>query len=71
MFEFGAYTGAWPPKRSREKGSRGEAGKARISLDETIIYELNVRGFSKLNDEIPEDYAAASPPSRNPGRSRI
>ena len=34
---------------------RGDPGRNRVAWDQTIIYELHVRGFTKLNPGVPEE----------------
>ena len=42
------------PRRSRERRLPGEPGHKRIAPEALIIYELNLRGFSRLNPAVPE-----------------
>ena len=41
-------------RRSRERPPAGEPGHKRIAPEALVIYELNLRGFSRLNPAIPE-----------------
>ena len=54
LFEFGADTGARVPKGVAIAPPSGEPGRVRVDWRHTILYELNLRGFSKLRDDIPE-----------------
>ena len=54
MFAFGADTGADTPKAIAGAPPAGEPGRKRIAPEALIIYELNLRGFSRLNPAIPE-----------------
>jgi glycogen debranching enzyme GlgX/4-alpha-glucanotransferase len=55
MFERGADSGAAAPKAivgANPPG--GEPGGARIPWAQTIIYEVNLRGFTRLHPDVPE-----------------
>jgi len=52
MSEFGADTGALAPKCVALAPTLAAPGKARISWENTVLYELNVAGISKLSDNI-------------------
>ena len=54
MFEFGEDTGPHTPKAIAGAPPAGEPGHKRIAADALVIYELNLRGFSRLNPAIPE-----------------
>ena len=54
MFERGADTAAVMPKCVVRRAPGGEPGHARIPWADTVIYELNLRGFSRLRFDIPE-----------------
>ncbi|MBV8793426.1 MAG: bifunctional glycogen debranching protein GlgX/4-alpha-glucanotransferase, partial [Hyphomicrobiales bacterium] len=54
MFAFGEDTGRYAPKAIAGEPPAGEPGHKRIAPDALIIYELNLRGFSRLNPAIPE-----------------
>ena len=54
MFAFGQDTGPHVPKAIAGAPPAGEPGHKRIPPEALIIYELNLRGFSRLNPAIPE-----------------
>jgi glycogen debranching enzyme GlgX/4-alpha-glucanotransferase len=54
MFNFGEDTGPHTPKAIAGEPPAGEPGHKRIAPEELVIYELNLRGFSRLNPAIPE-----------------
>ena len=54
MFAYGEDSGPHAPKAIAGAPPPGEAGRKRIAPDELVIYELNLRGFSRLNPSIPE-----------------
>jgi glycogen debranching enzyme GlgX/4-alpha-glucanotransferase len=54
MFAFGDDSGAFTPKAIAGAPPAGEAGFKRAASEALIIYELNLRGFSRLNPAIPE-----------------
>ncbi len=54
MFKFGEDSGPHTPKAIAGAPPAGEPGRKRIAQDALIIYELNLRGFSRLNPAIPE-----------------
>ncbi len=54
MFAFGEDTGPHTPKAIAGAPPAGEPGHKRISPEALVIYELNLRGFSRLNPAIPE-----------------
>jgi glycogen debranching enzyme GlgX/4-alpha-glucanotransferase len=55
MFERGADSAAFAPKcLVAGNESMGDPGHARIPWAETILYELNLRGFTWLHPDIPE-----------------
>ena len=54
MFAFGQDTGADTPKAIAGAPPPGEPGHKRIAPEALVIYELNLRGFSRLNPAIPE-----------------
>ena len=54
MFKFGEETGPHTPKAIAGEPAAGEPGHKRIAPDALVIYELNLRGFSRLNPAIPE-----------------
>ncbi|HLH49856.1 MAG TPA: bifunctional glycogen debranching protein GlgX/4-alpha-glucanotransferase, partial [Roseiarcus sp.] len=54
MFERGVDSGAFAPRCiAGAETSAGPAGFARIPWAQTIIYELNLRGFTRLHPDIP------------------
>ena len=54
MFVFGEDTGPHAAKAIAGAPPAGEPGHKRIAPEALIIYELNLRGFSRLNPAIPE-----------------
>jgi glycogen debranching enzyme GlgX/4-alpha-glucanotransferase len=54
QFERGADSGPFVPKCVVLAPGNGEVGRQRIPWDRTILYELNVKGFTKLREDIPE-----------------
>jgi glycogen debranching enzyme GlgX/4-alpha-glucanotransferase len=54
MFKFGEDTGRDMPKAIAGAPPPGEPGHKRIAPEALVIYELNLRGFSRLNPAIPE-----------------
>jgi glycogen debranching enzyme GlgX/4-alpha-glucanotransferase len=54
MFAFGRDSGPDAPKAIAGAPPPGEPGRKRIATDSLVIYELNLRGFSRLNPAIPE-----------------
>ena len=53
MFAFGADTGAVAPKAIALAPPPAAPGFARIPWERTVLYELNLRGFSALREDIP------------------
>jgi glycogen debranching enzyme GlgX/4-alpha-glucanotransferase len=55
MFAFGADSGPDAPKAiAGAQPPAGEPGHKRAATESLVIYELNLRGFSRLNPAIPE-----------------
>ncbi len=54
MFKFGDDSGPFAPKAIAGAPPAGEPGFRRVAADALVIYELNLRGFSRLNPAIPE-----------------
>ena len=54
MFAFGDDSGPFAPKAIAGAPPAGEPGRKRAAPEALIIYELNLRGFSRLNPAIPE-----------------
>src|SRR6185437_11585855 len=54
MFKFGEDTGPHTPKAIAGEPPPGEPGHKRVAPEALVIYELNLRGFSRLNPAIPE-----------------
>jgi glycogen operon protein len=54
MFERGVDSGAFAPKAIVAEPRPAEPGRQFVSWADTILYELNLRGFTRLNSEIPE-----------------
>ncbi len=51
---FGEDSGPHAPKAIAGAPPAGEPGRRRIAPEALVIYELNLRGFSRLNPAIPE-----------------
>ena len=54
MFKFGEDTAPHTPKAIAGASPAGDPGHERIAAEALVIYELNLRGFSRLNPAIPE-----------------
>lgn len=54
MFRIGEDSGARAPKAIAGAPPEGEPGRRRIAREALVIYELNLRGFTRLNARIPE-----------------
>ncbi len=54
MFTFGEDSSRYTAKAIAGEPPAGEPGHKRVASDALIIYELNLRGFSRLNPAIPE-----------------
>ena len=54
MFAFGEDTSRYASKAIAGAAPAGEPGHQRIAPEALIIYELNLRGFSRLNPAIPQ-----------------
>jgi glycogen debranching enzyme GlgX/4-alpha-glucanotransferase len=54
MFAFGEDSSRDVPKAIAGAPPQGEPGHKRIAPEALVIYELNLRGFSRLNMAIPE-----------------
>ncbi len=54
MFARGEDSGPYAPKAIAGAPRAGEPGRRRIAPEALVIYELNLRGFSRLNPAIPE-----------------
>jgi len=54
MFERGRDSGPFAPKCVVRAKPAGEPGGMRVAWVDTIVYELNLRGFSRLRMDIPE-----------------
>jgi glycogen debranching enzyme GlgX/4-alpha-glucanotransferase len=54
MFKFGDDSGPHAPKAIAGAPPAGEPGHKRVPPEALVIYELNLRGFSRLNPAIPE-----------------
>ncbi|HZZ62329.1 MAG TPA: glycogen debranching protein GlgX [Roseiarcus sp.] len=58
MFAFGKDSGPHAPKAIAGAPPEGEAGGKRTADESLVIYELNLRGFSRLNPAVPESARA-------------
>ncbi len=54
QFTFGQDSAAYVPKAVVVAEPGGEAGRKRVADDRLVIYELNLRGFSRENMQVPE-----------------
>jgi glycogen operon protein len=54
MFERGADSAPFMPKCVFRRAPGGEPGRARVAWEDTVVYELNLRGFTRLRADIPE-----------------
>jgi glycogen debranching enzyme GlgX/4-alpha-glucanotransferase len=54
MFRFGEDSGPHAPKAIAGAPPPGEPGRKRIAPEALVIYELNLRGFSRLNAAVSE-----------------
>jgi len=54
MFTFGEDSGPHAPKAIAGAPPAGEPGRKRVAPEALVIYELNLRGFSRLNPAVPE-----------------
>jgi glycogen debranching enzyme GlgX/4-alpha-glucanotransferase len=55
MFERGADSGAFAPKSIVTALIPAEPGRQRIPWASTVLYELNLRGFTRLDPGVPEN----------------
>ena len=54
MFARGEDSGPYAPKAIAGAPPPGEPGGKRIAANSLVIYELNLRGFSRLNPAVPQ-----------------
>ena len=54
LFERGADSAAAMPKCVVRSSPGGEVGHARVAMADSVIYEVNLRSFSRLRVDIPE-----------------
>ena len=54
MFAYGEDSGPHAPKAIAGAPPSGEPGRKRIAAEQLVVYELNLRGFSRLNPAVPE-----------------
>ncbi len=54
MFELGADSGAFAPKAIALAPPPSEPGRLRVAWDETVIYEANLRGLTRLRQDVSE-----------------
>ncbi len=54
MFAYGQDSGPHAPKAIAGAPPPGEPGRKRIAPEQLVVYELNLRGFSRLNPAVPE-----------------
>ena len=55
MFSFGADSGPYAPKAIAQAPAAGEPGRLRIPWADTIIYEANLRGLTRLLSAAPQE----------------
>ena len=55
MFKHGEDSGPYAPKAIAGEAAAGEPGRKRTAPELLVIYELNLRGFSRLNPAIPQE----------------
>ena len=55
MFSRGEDSGPHAPKAIAGGVPAGEPGRKRVAPELMVIYELNLRGFSRLNPAVPEE----------------
>ena len=53
MLKVGADSGPHAPKAIAGRPAGGEPGRKRLAAEALVIYELNLRGFSRLNPAVP------------------
>ncbi len=53
MFERGVDSAPYAPRCIAVDTPTGEAGKSRVPWAQTILYELNLRGFTRLHPDVP------------------
>jgi glycogen debranching enzyme GlgX/4-alpha-glucanotransferase len=53
MFAYGEDSGPHAPKAIADAPPAGKPGGKRIGAESLVIYELNLRGFSRLNPAVP------------------
>jgi glycogen operon protein len=54
MFRLGEDSGPHAPKAIAGAPPSAEPGRKRIAPEALVVYELNLRGFSRLNPKVPE-----------------
>ncbi len=54
MFAFGVDSGPFAPKAIALALAPGAPGRQRIPWERTVVYEANLRGLTKLRDDVPE-----------------
>ncbi|RBP11910.1 glycogen operon protein [Roseiarcus fermentans] len=54
MFAFGEDSGAHAPKAIAGAARAGEPGRRRVAPEALVVYELNLRGFTRLHPGVPE-----------------
>ena len=54
MFRRGEDSGPFAPKAIAGAPQEGEPGRKRVAAEALVIYELNLRGFSRLNPAVPQ-----------------
>ena len=75
MFGFGEDSGPHAPKAIAGAPPSAEPGRKRIAPEALVVYELNLRGFSRLNPDVPEKargtFAALADPASIAHLSRL
>jgi glycogen operon protein len=54
MSAFGVDSGPFAPKAIALAPTAGEPGRLRVPWDRTVIYEANLRGLTRLREDVPE-----------------
>jgi len=55
MFAFGEDSGPHAPKAIALAPAAGEPGRLRVPWAETIVYEANLRGLTRLREDVPTE----------------
>jgi glycogen operon protein len=55
MFAFGEDSSLHAPKAITQAPAAGEPGRLRVPWPETVIYEANLRGLTRLREDVPPE----------------